>query len=73
MTLDLSRIHCVSVGIFQSLHGLLELSFVKPRFLCLKKKQEQDDPGCAYEKQLIRSAIDIEQLVWFWNHCLFRG
>ena len=48
--LDLSRINCVSVGILQSLHGLLEVSFVKPGFLCLKKKQEQDDPGCAYQK-----------------------
>ena len=35
----------------------------------LQKKQEKNDPGCSNQEKFVFPTIDIEQLVWLWNHC----
>ena len=36
----------------------------------LQKEQEENDPRCSDKENLVSSFMDVEQLVWFWNHCV---
>ena len=34
----------------------------------LQKEQEENDPRCSDEENLVSSFMNVEQLVWLWNH-----
>ena len=34
----------------------------------LQKEQEENDPRCSDKENLVSSFMNVEQLVWLWNH-----
>ena len=57
-----------------SIHRLRQRgAFCCPGIRVLQKEQEEDDPCCSNQEQLVRPPVDIEEFIRLWNHCNASG